>query len=333
MKQLLLLASISILTGCSSPRTVFFGMEVMEATTDAFSIKTQNSSGKVSFTYQPGVADPNITARGWISEAGKFGVHVRNKGNMPIQSNYFLDRFTMLSKDRKWYDLIKSDISYYNDKVINPGSSAYFSIPSPLGRDNVKLILIELGGSTRLLLQEVPPCQPAQEDLLSSKKTASGKASITKYDGVPFGTKQKDIVKYLNQARGVNRINGMVDFERVPTRPYYRYYINRDYRDADGETIQSEVSLLFKKGKLYQIKDMLGGCYDTKVEAQNFVESISKDLEKKWGPHTDRTDKNVTWRGNGITAELIIEIPTNRYNKPYVKLLIYKGKESLFPVF
>ncbi len=328
VKQLFLLVGISVLIGCATPRTEFFGMEVTRATTDAFTIKSQDVTGSVSYTYDKNLANPNITAQGSIYEGGTFRVYITNRGNSPIHPNYFLDRFTMVSKDLNWYELTKPDILYYPSEVINPGRRVYFSMPSPLGRDNVEFVIIELGGNTRLMLKEVPPFFETSEGSFQAWNVTGKSGEITGYDGVPFGAKLGDVEQYLNQLVEVDS-----GFEKVPLRSYYRYYITRDYLDKDQEKAQSEVALLFKRGKLFQIKDVFGGSYKTEAEVSRFIEPILNDLEQSWGTPNHRGKEKTTWHRSGVTAELILEMPDNSYGYPVVKLLIYKGDKALFPVF
>ncbi len=142
------------------------------------------------------------------------------------------------------------------------------------------------------------------------------------YDGIPMGCSLADVAGYLNKIPNIQRTKeGPPLFERVPTKTYYRYYVDRDVAGEEG---QSEVALFFKDGRLIQTKDVFGGFYETVEEANRRFESIAGASSKTWGDPESRSSDRVTWVRNDIIAVLAMELPTDSIGLPIITLLIWE---------
>jgi len=110
-------------------------------------------------SYLPSVMSPKVYAWGCFFEDGQyFRLKVYNKSNNPVNSNYFLDKFELFTKDGKRYILEpRGGIGRYPKKsYINPDESMYFSVKPPKGlkhEDDVAKIVIKLGYDTRIVLK------------------------------------------------------------------------------------------------------------------------------------------------------------------------------------
>ena len=141
------------------------------------------------------------------------------------------------------------------------------------------------------------------------------------YDGIPMGCDFADIVGRLDKLPSIQRTrDGLPFFERVPTKTYYRYYVDRL---IDREKDQSEVALFFKDGKLIQMKDVFGGFYTTAAETRRRFESLRAILEAMWGTTEYRANDRVTWVRGSVTAVLRMELPTDSIALPIITLLIW----------
>jgi hypothetical protein len=119
---------------------------------------------------------------------------------------------------------------------------------------------------------------------------------------------------------------GNPQFERVPAKPYYRYWINRS---KDGKGDQSEVSVWFKDGKVIQIRDVFGG--KRLNETESAVQVFGKkgaEFTKKWGTPTHSQRDMMTWaRDDGVVVLRLIR-PDNPYALPILKVVVSSVRNS-----
>ena len=127
--------------------------------------------------------------------------------------------------------------------------------------------------------------------------------------------------KQIALLQGISKkTSGEPFFERVPTKPYYRYYVQRSKAKSK---LTSEVIVYFKNGKVVQFKDVFGGTRvgTNELATKTFREKI-KEFKKVWGVPTLKKKFLVTWvRDDGI-AILSLELPANRYALPILKIVV-----------
>jgi len=158
-------------------------------------------------------------------------------------------------------------------------------------------------------------------DVFAKKPKKEEVYLIKGYDGIEFGMTFEEVVQHLAKIDEVLKDkNGNPQFERVPTKPYYRYWINRS---KNRKTSQSEVTVWFKDWKVVQLRDVFGGERLNKTEsAIKVFEEKKKELIKKWGVPTRDEKDLVTWvRDDGLAILRLIR-PNNPYAYPVLKLVV-----------
>ena len=158
MKKIILVIASLFIASCVSiaeapKRLQLYGIEVnSELYDDDYARK---KDGK--YTYLPSKMSPNIYAWGALTSYGsEFRISVNNNSNKPINSNYFLDKFNLYTKDNKQYVLKADDFLNYPKGYINPDDSAVFYVDKPNGlksEENISKIVVQLGYDTRIVLK------------------------------------------------------------------------------------------------------------------------------------------------------------------------------------
>jgi hypothetical protein len=160
MKSLILVLVTLFISSCASiqskPVTCHhYGIQVDSESYDDRYIR--------GVSYLPSVMNPKIYAWGCFFEEGQyFKLEVYNKSNNPINSNYFLDKFELFTKDDKKYILEPRGgiVQYPEKKYINPDDSIVFKVKTAKGlkrEDDVSKIVIRLGYDTRIVLKQKTP--------------------------------------------------------------------------------------------------------------------------------------------------------------------------------
>ena len=150
---------------------------------------------------------------------------------------------------------------------------------------------------------------------------------IKGYDGIKLGMTSDEVVQHLANLEGVVKDKkGNPQFEKVPAKPYYRYWINRS---KDRKRDQSEVTVWFKDGKVTQIRDVFGGrMLDKTKSAIAVFGEKKKEFTKKWGTPTRRQRELATWvRDDGMAVLRLIRAD-NPYSFPVLKVVISAIKNS-----
>ena len=109
----------------------FFGMQVLDMTKakDAFSV-TRNKTG-VTYTHKEDLVNTSIYSWGKI-EGETITLNIINESKMPIEMNYFIDEYGLITKDGSIYKLdIKTSITDYPN-IINPKEIKWVVIFKPI---------------------------------------------------------------------------------------------------------------------------------------------------------------------------------------------------------
>jgi len=144
---------------------------------------------------------------------------------------------------------------------------------------------------------------------------------IEGYDGVQFGSTFHELKERLASVPGISKkASGEPLLEKVPTKAYYRYYVQRS--KAKGE-LTSEVSIYFRDGKVTQFRDVFGGTHvgTSESASRTFNEKV-KELTKLWGAPTTKRKLLATWGRDDRKAVLSLELPANQYALPILKLTV-----------
>lgn len=157
---------------------------------------------------------------------------------------------------------------------------------------------------------------------IKSRNNIKTYLSIIGYDGIPLGADFKDIPKYLDKIKGIQRTsNNKPFFQKVPTKTYYWYFADRKIND---KVANSEISLFFKNNKLIQIKEVFGGNYRTIEEGMPWFDFIADQLKLKWQePDYSEDKRQITWSRNDVTA--VLTIRQEPKGLPVIKLLVWKS--------
>jgi len=158
MKKLSLFFLILILLSCASSfRYDFAGFCILDKQNPqkVFTAARVDSSGKIVFSYMPKLSYTNITC--WAKYNGhSIDFTISNDSYNPLELNYFLDSFELLTNDGK---VFKLEVLYpfnkfmnYSDPL-NPGDKKTFILTGFNGSLNdVNYISAKLGISDTFLL-------------------------------------------------------------------------------------------------------------------------------------------------------------------------------------
>ena len=110
----------------------FFGMQVlnMSKAKDAFSV-ARDKTGVVTYTHiKEDLVNTSIYSWGTI-EGETITLSITNGSKMPIEMNYFIDEYGLITKDGGIYKLkIKTSITDYPD-IINPKETKWVRVFKP----------------------------------------------------------------------------------------------------------------------------------------------------------------------------------------------------------
>jgi len=140
------------------------------------------------------------------------------------------------------------------------------------------------------------------------------------FDGLKLGYTRNQIEKIIKSLPGVVTANTKGDYiEKVPgIDNKYRYYIKRT------PTLNSEVGLIFKNGKLITIRNVYtGDDTNTINSASATYNKLIKDFSQQLGKPMASSSARIIWTKENIIAELWWERPVNKYAYPNVIFTIY----------
>lgn len=154
---LLIIISMSMLTGCIEAENQFFGIRVLDTKdAESFSKVTRSENGRISYKYQQEKADPALCAWGRVSSSWIF-LTIINNSKKPIELNYFWDEYRLWTMDGTNYKLkIDNKITDYPDSL-NPGKQAQVRLTGYEGKsDDVKFILVGINyGKVAIFLRRI----------------------------------------------------------------------------------------------------------------------------------------------------------------------------------
>ena len=108
----------------------FYGMQVLNVSKvkNAFSV-TRSKTG-VTYTHKEDLVNTSITSWGTI-EGETITLTITNKSKMPIEMNYYIDEYGLITKDGNIYKLkIKTSITDYPE-IVNPKETKLVKIFKP----------------------------------------------------------------------------------------------------------------------------------------------------------------------------------------------------------
>lgn len=108
----------------------FFGMQILNINKakDAFSV-TRSKTG-ITYTHKEDLINTSIYSWGKI-EGETITFSITNESKMPIEMNYFIDEYGLVTKDGNIYKLkIKTSITDYPD-IINPKETKWVKVFKP----------------------------------------------------------------------------------------------------------------------------------------------------------------------------------------------------------
>ena len=148
------LAKLSKLSFPKSPeRLKFYGIEISSELYDNAYVRKEG----MKYSYSPLKMNPKVYAQGSLNSYGdQFEISVSNASKKPLRSNYFMDKFTLYTKDNKQYMLKSDNIVNYPKEYINPDDGAWFYVDKPRGlkgERNILKIIVKLADGTRIVLK------------------------------------------------------------------------------------------------------------------------------------------------------------------------------------
>jgi len=174
---------------------------------------------------------------------------------------------------------------------------------------------------TEEILQRIKTEQQLYQEKLNEIKQQT---PIVGYDGIPFGITFSQIFPYLEKVKGINQVNGKVDFRKSLLSDYYLYY---KQREDCWEHSEVKVYFCGSQKILWKFRECFGGniSWNNEEYKIHFNEEIKK-LSLIWGtPYYIKEDffgyrYKAFWNKKNTCASLELELPTNEFALPIVTL-------------
>jgi len=162
-------ATTGVYNGLKKP--AYFGVAVNHAedADRAISNVRLSPDNTVKYSIDSALVNKDISARGWIN-GSILKVGILNGGAVPLQMNYFSDRYYAKTSESRVFELDKFDISFYPSGVLNPGYQKDVVLMLPQKRQDEETVLIfaEINyGKTVIALKPVEVEAPRAQDLVS----------------------------------------------------------------------------------------------------------------------------------------------------------------------
>lgn len=159
MKKILIISMLLVLviSGITFAESNFFGIQVYDWGTALNAISDVKRSDKgVSYSYNENFSNTSIYCFGEVKE-DSITLTISNKSKSPIEFNYYMDMYEILTSDGTSYKMEMPDILDYPSKALNPNNSITIRFDNPVG--NVSEIFA-LGvtinfGDTLIFLREI----------------------------------------------------------------------------------------------------------------------------------------------------------------------------------
>lgn len=144
--------------------------------------------------------------------------------------------------------------------------------------------------------------------------------TIASYDGIPLGSTIAETEQYLAKLAGIKTVyNGTPHLYRVPSKSYYAYNISRDRGVTD-----SEVTVYFRNGQIQMFKDVFNGkLFDDNNSALSSFKSMRTKLTEEYGRPDFESRTRVSWIMDDAEKHLTIELPSDNYGLPIVKIVTW----------
>lgn len=153
----MVLGMVLVISSGVLAKSNFFGIQILDIskTQEAFSKVVRTKTG-VSYTCKSELTNDSVYCWGtvenyWIT----FQIHNNSKG--PIQMNYFMDKYELMTVDEGIYELELPDILEYPSEVINPKGSRTIKVSNPLKNlTEVKYLSVSLSfGEVFIFLRRI----------------------------------------------------------------------------------------------------------------------------------------------------------------------------------
>ena len=138
MKRLNIFIFIYIfgLLGClAGPKVTLYGLSIIrpESAEVAFSSVFEGDEGNIQYIHIPEYCDSNIRCWGSWSNYGSINFTIENNSKKPIEMNYLIDKYELITKNKSIYKL---EIIFPRDvnameryhRPLNPGDSKSFRL-------------------------------------------------------------------------------------------------------------------------------------------------------------------------------------------------------------
>ena len=167
MKRAFLLISLIALIGCATTEipNSFYGIKTNRVSNSAQFELFLDESGELNYNYDKRSMNANVYAWGKVRGIWGLYIYITNNSDSPIHTNYFTDKFTLITKDGKEFRLEKKDISYYyKGDYINPEKTVSYSFPNPFDTqyrliNDTGMIVCQLGSAFKpvtIILKPIP---------------------------------------------------------------------------------------------------------------------------------------------------------------------------------
>jgi len=154
----MVLGIVLVISSGALAKSNFFGIQILDPSKaqEAFSKVVRTKDGGVRYTHKSKLANDSVYCWGtvgnyWIT----FQIH--NDSKRPIQMNYFMDKYELMSVERSIYELELPDILDYPSKAINPKGSRTIKVSNPLKNlTEVKYLSVSLSwGEVFIFLRRI----------------------------------------------------------------------------------------------------------------------------------------------------------------------------------
>lgn len=131
----------------ASAKAEFFGICILDESRplEAFWGVTRAKDGSVHYSYKSDLVNTDICCWGHVSKS-EITFSIVNDSKRPIEMNYLIDSYQLITHDRSLYKLkILTDIRYYPD-VINPGEQNIVRASNPLEKrpEDIQYLLVDI---------------------------------------------------------------------------------------------------------------------------------------------------------------------------------------------
>ena len=162
MRKIILLLGVAAVVGCASmDKSDFYGVKIDQMSEDS-SFLISGVNGKEVEHTSTKTMSTEVTAWGEI-KGTKVLITVVNASGQPLKTDYFFDKFTVMTKKKEEYQLKKESETLYSYRAgenIDSGNKALYVLTSPQAfeKDDIEKIVCQLGllSGARIVLKPLP---------------------------------------------------------------------------------------------------------------------------------------------------------------------------------